>query len=306
MTDMNTDPTVMTSVKRLTRDLLAASTTISDAEARFLVDAYYMMQDARIRADGQVRSIEKNPVDTGELNEDGEPILAIEPHAVLQWFSEQNRTLEGQVRNALARYVRAHALWPWLDSIIGIGPVLAAGLVAHIDIKIAKTAGDIWRFAGLDPTQRWEKRTKRPWNAQLKVLSFKIGESFVKLCNNDDCFYGVMYKSQKAIYIERNDRGDYAEKSKEILTKKNFKKTTEAYKAYSSGKFPPAHIHAMARRYAAKSFLSDLQAVWWFIDTGTIAPKPWIIERGGHAHFIMPYNCEVVPGLLEAYDRAKP
>ena len=37
----------------------------------------------------------------------------------------------------------------------GIGPVIAAGLLANIDIKQAPTVGHIWRFAGLDPTNKW-------------------------------------------------------------------------------------------------------------------------------------------------------
>ena len=55
------DPSIHTPVQRLTRDLANAARTISDAEARFLCDAYYAMQDQRIRADGQIRSIVKNP-----------------------------------------------------------------------------------------------------------------------------------------------------------------------------------------------------------------------------------------------------
>jgi hypothetical protein len=69
MTDTHTDPAILTPVQRLSRDLANAARTISDAEARFLVDAYYSMQDARIRADGQIRSIVKNPVETGEVDE---------------------------------------------------------------------------------------------------------------------------------------------------------------------------------------------------------------------------------------------
>ena len=37
-------------ITRLTRDLRAAARTLSEDEARFLVDAYYAMQRDRIRA----------------------------------------------------------------------------------------------------------------------------------------------------------------------------------------------------------------------------------------------------------------
>jgi hypothetical protein len=98
----------------------------------------------------------------------------------------------------------------------------------------------------------------------------EAGESFVKFHKNDECFYGHIWLSQKAVYAERNGRGDYAERSAKILTDKKFNKDTEAYKAYITGKFPPAHIHAMARRYAVKHFLSDLQAVWHFVHFGKL------------------------------------
>ena len=87
--------------------------------------------------------------------------------------------MEGQIKRALEKYVDNHPVGSWLTSIHGIGPVIAAGLLAHIDIARAPTVGHIWRFAGLDPTTKWEKKTRRPWNAALKVLTWKAGESFV-------------------------------------------------------------------------------------------------------------------------------
>ncbi len=42
-------------VTRLSRDLVHAATTLSEDEARYLVDAYYLMQDDRKRAHNQVR-----------------------------------------------------------------------------------------------------------------------------------------------------------------------------------------------------------------------------------------------------------
>ena len=55
-----------------------------------------------------------------------------------------------------------------------------------------------------------------------------------------------------------------------------------------------------------KLFLSDVHAVWYYRRFGRIAPKPWIIEHGGHVHFRLPYNVDSVPGLREAYDAKKP
>jgi len=275
-------------VKRLSKDLALAARTISDAEARFLVDAYYVMQDGRIRAAGQVRSIEKNPVDTGEVDTDGKPIKMIEPHDVLSWLADQNWVLETQVKRALGKYVEAHLVGEWLTSIYGIGPVISAGLLAHIDIRKAPTAGHIWRFAGLDPTVKWLPKTKRPWNASLKVLCWKAGESFVKFSNHDECFYGKLWRKQKDLYISRNEAGAYKERSAEILRTKNYGKDTDAYAAYISGKFPPAHIHAMARRYAVKLFIAHLHHVMHIRILEKEPPWPYPIAQLGHVHYIAP------------------
>lgn len=286
----NADPALLTPIQKLSRDLANAAVTISDAEARFLVDAYYAMQNARIRADGQIRSIVKNPVETGEVDkETGELIKAVEPHDVLVWLSEQNRTLENQVKRALQKYASAHKVGTWLMGVHGIGPVISAGLLAHIDIHMAPTVGHIWRFAGLDPTSRWEKGKVRPWNTALKVLCWKAGESFVKFSNHKACFYGRVWRKQKDIYIERNESGQMAERSAEILAAKKFSKDTDAYKAYSIGRFPPAHIHAMARRYAVKLFLAHLHGEMYRRILEKEPPLPYPIAMlEGHTHFIPP------------------
>jgi|GEM_PF-3476463 len=141
-------------IARLTRDLLQAARILSDAEARFLCDSYYQMQEDRIRAAHQVRSL-------GE---------AAEPNDFMEWLLDQRHALEQRVARALDAYSAGHVIGEWMRSQVGIGPIIAAGMLANIDIKRAPTAGHIWRYAGLDPTVKWEKGQKRPWNAGLKRL----------------------------------------------------------------------------------------------------------------------------------------
>lgn len=262
-------------INKLSKDLLKASHTLSDDEARFLVDAYYQMQDNRIRADGQIRSIEK-----GETPE---------PHAVLDWLSTQNSALENQIKNALHKYALSKPIGEWMLSICGIGPVISAGLMAHIDINKAIGAGNIWRYAGLDPTVEWKKGEKRPFNATLKTLCWKIGESFIKVSSNEKDFYGQIYKERKAMEQAKNERGDFKEQAEAKLAKYKIGKTTDAYKSYIEGRLPPAHIHARARRYAVKMFLSHLFEVWRQIE-GLTVTKPFALTLNGHTHYIAPPN----------------
>jgi Transposase IS116/IS110/IS902 family len=267
---------------RLSRDLVKASSTMTAMEARYMVDAYYLMQDDRKRAHNQVRAMDT------------------EPHTVIGWLAEQSEVLEHQIRRALDEYSDNHAVGPWLKSNHGIGPVIAAGLLAHIDIRRAPTVGHIWRFAGLDPSVKWGKGEKRPFNGALKVLCWKIGQSFMKFSGDEKCVYGAVYREHKAKYVARNDGGEYAARAAELLTEKKWSKDTDAWKHLTGGKLPPAQIDARARRYAVKLFLSHLHCVWWFIEHKELPAAPYAIAHRDHTHFIDMPNQDVVEGLREA------
>jgi hypothetical protein len=257
-------------IARLTKDLANAARTLSAGEARFLVDAYYAMQENRIRTHAQVRALTESN----------------EPHDVLAWLAAQDEALEGQIKRALGKYAESKPVGEWALSVKGIGPVITAGLLAHIDITKAPTVGHIWRFAGLDPTVTWDKGQKRPWNASLKTLCWKIGESFVKVCNAEDAFYGHVYAQRKELETRRNEAGEYAEQAKAMLAKKKFRNETDAKKHYEAGRLPPAHIHARAKRYAVKLFLAHYHEVAYKDHYKTEPPLPYAIAHLGHAHKI--------------------
>ena len=257
-------------VKSLGKDLRAAATTLGKDEARFLVDAYYIIQEDRKRSNNQIRSLEEDQ----------------EPHELLSWFADQNILLEKNLAKALHTYAQSAPIGVWAMSQIGIGPIISAGLLAHISLDKTNSATSLWRYAGLDPTCKWEKKTKRPWNAALKVLCWKIGESFVKTCNNEASFYGPIYLARKALETERNERGEFAEQAARALSEKNYKKDTDAYKAYVQGKLPPAHIHARAKRYAVKMFLSHYFEMLERY-AGKTPTTPYIIAQG-HKDYMPP------------------
>jgi len=264
-TTENLEPT-----KRMSRDLLKAGTLLTTPEARFLVDAYYAMQKTRIAFGNQATALAKSS----------------EPHEILKWFQAESEALENQVKKALDRYSTSTPVGRWTRDVRGIGPVIAAGLMAHIDIERAATAGAIWRFAGLDPTQKWEKGKKRPWNASLKVICWKAGESFVKQSGHDECFYGKIYVERKKQEEAKNEALDFADQAATTLEAKNIGKTTDAYKAYVAGRLPQARIHARACRYAVKLFLSHYHEVAYRDHYGEAPPLPYPIAHLGHAHRI--------------------
>lgn len=169
------DPSLLTPIQKLTSDLKQASRTLGKNEARFLVDAYYQMQENRIRTKHQVSTLaEPKKVD----DEEDAEVKVPEPHDVLAWLFGQEETLEKQIRGALDIYGLSDPTGVWARSVKGIGPVIAAGLLANIDITRAPTVGHIWRFAGLDPTSLWHgtARATSMVDGVIKELGIKPSE----------------------------------------------------------------------------------------------------------------------------------
>jgi hypothetical protein len=127
---------------RLSGDLKKAARDLTAGQARYVVDSYYQIQQFRMESANNVRAAEE----------------AGEPTEFLVWLRDLNKRMEATVKSALNEYTETLPAARWAKSITGIGPVISAGLAAHIDIRRAQTAGAIWRFAGLDPTMRWEKK----------------------------------------------------------------------------------------------------------------------------------------------------
>jgi hypothetical protein len=305
------DPSLLTPITKLNKDLKQASRTLGKIEARFLVDAYYAMQENRIRTKHQVRTLaepkQQRADDDEDDDSDEEQLPPVsEPHEVLEWLFVQEETLEKQIRGTLDIYSLSDMSGIWARSIKGIGPVIAAGLLANIDIQRAPTTGHIWRFAGLDPTSIWGKGQKRPWNASLKRLCFLIGESFVKVSNRPDDVYGKLYKARKDWETERNSRQLYADQAKLSLEQKRFDPNTDAFKWYTQGMLPPARIHLRAQRRAVKLFLAHLHEVMFWDHYKELPPHPYVIENiPGHVHRLEIPNIELMPDFAKAKERAQ-
>lgn len=317
---------------RLSKDLKKAAALVTHDQARYLIDLFYQMQQSRIAAAAIVRSSEESG----------------EPHLFTSWSGGIFAKTENAIKAVLDIYSDQSRAARWAKSQMGIGPVISAGLLAHIDIKRCPSVSALWRFAGFDPTSEWlgkEKSTalvaeilgkgkwreptedewlqiamrthrqveklkevsrdektsavtrasliaalaKRPWNANLKtLLAFKLGESFVKVCNRPTAFYGQFYAQQKAKLKLENAAGKFAPAAAEMLIKKNFHADTIAKQHYQNGLLPDAHIHARARREAVKLFLSHYFEVLYEDTFNVKAPKPYTFAFMGHVHYIPP------------------
>src|SRR5215475_15064400 len=267
-----------------TEKLLLAK-NLSAAELRLVVSNYYQSQEMRKAADMQLRHLG-----------DKEEMKLNESLGLLTFMADSFSEIEDRVARMIKEHLKENPIALWMQAQRGIGPIIAGGLLAHIDITKAKTAGAIWSFAGLNPEQEWKKGEKRPYNAELKQICWHAGQCFMKQSNDPDCFYGQLYRQRKQFEIQRNEAGGNAERAK------IFKVSPGATKAVKDklkeGKLPDFNIDARARRYAVKIFLSHLHAVWHWHEFKRYAPTPWVIEFGGHVHTLEPPHGHLVPGFI--------
>ena len=310
--------------------------TFTDEQARGLVRLYYRIQKFRTATFNQTRAFKESD----------------RPHMLVSFFGQQMEHLEKMCQVALDSYSAQKEEGQWARSIVGIGPVISAGLIANIDITKAPVVSHIWRYAGLDPTIEWigaeraEKIFKevvgnrgkasdeqiaelagrlnrnpmlllplmqevktmdpktgeivskpttrtdqintlavRPWNADLKMLCWKIGESFLKFHNHKDDVYGKLYVVRKAYEKAKNEAGDYANEAKRKLERFNIR-DKETRECYESGRLPDGHIESRCKRYAVKIFLSHYHAVAYELHYKEKPPKPFAIAILNHAHEI--------------------
>lgn len=251
-------------------------------EMRYVVDYYYAMQDFRIQLASQTRQVS----------------AADEPADLLGRLARFHVILESEVEGQLRRRCEKNPVGAWLLGIRGIGPVITAGLLAHIDVRKAPSASSVWRFAGLDPTAKWNKGQKRPWNARLKQICWHAGECFKRSSQADkldleEALYCRLYRERKALVVERNEAGGFAELAARTLAERNIR-DRETRAIYEAGKIPAGRLDYMATRYATKVMLSHVWTLLYELEYRRPAPDPWAIAHGGHVHRI-PIPCRPWP-----------
>lgn len=313
---------------------------VSRAEIRTLVDTFYQLQDDRKAKTEQIRSIENGADQTGENKQASLTIL--------KWIVKHMAAMEAGIKKCLEIICQSSEVGRWLMNTKGIGPVLAAGLLAYFDVDGREYASQFISYAGLNDNNRpWLGREKSkkiidevvgdakditddmvieiakrsqwtysyllekaydqekkkwkkekltaaiaipPYNKSAKTLMWKVGKSFWWMMNDPDSMYGRLYSERKIYEMEKNDAGEYDQQAAYILSTKNIDKSTNAYKAYSMGKLPDAHINARCMRWVEKIFLSHLFEEMYRVHYDKIPPRYYTLEhmKGEHNKEILP------------------
>lgn len=174
--------------RRLDKDLKAAAKLMRVHEARWVVKMYYTIQDCRTRSANQTRDLLKRA----------------EPNSFVAWNVDLFRLAEANIKRGLDVFTQEYTLSRWMRSLVGVGPVISAGILTAFDIRRSPYAGGFWRFAGQDPTREWLGKDKATTLVntcfpELKLKGKLTFEQLTDFCNGQKIRWETVVK-----YLEGN------------------------------------------------------------------------------------------------------
>ena len=166
---------------KMSKELKGHAKIMDRAQILGVVKTYYQLQDFRKITNCQADAVDPDDMKVAAIKED--PALTDEEKkaklALLEkdealklaqkkrraslftaFVADQFYSLEKQISKVMDVYSDNSITGRWAKSIVGIGPVISAGLLANIDMSRCPTVGHIWRYAGYDPTIEWLGREK--------------------------------------------------------------------------------------------------------------------------------------------------
>jgi hypothetical protein len=223
------------------------TTTRPNEAIRALVDLRdRTLQKSRIAFGNRVAALERG---ADEADPATQKIMA-------KWH-ERFEELEKEADKDIAALVGDVAIVKELTALRGVGNLLAAKIVAMIDIERADTVSALWRYAGYGVVEgareRPTKGEKLHYNIRLKTTLYLVATSFLRAGSP----YRAVYDSSKAGY-EAN-RPDWNK----------------------------AHIHAASMRRMIKVFLAHLWMRWRELE-GLPVRALYVHEKLGHSSYEAP------------------
>jgi hypothetical protein len=221
-----------------------------------------MPQDTILRAlvDTRDRQIQKARLQFGNRLDAitrGDDQSSPEQTVIVQRWYKRFMDLEEELDKDIAAEVKQYDIYDYVTAVKGIGPMLAAKLVAMIDIHRGTHVSSLWKYAGLavvdGKSERPTKGQKLGYNKRVRTTCFLIGESFLRS--------GSPYRAE-------------------------YDKAREYYAA-NRPDWTDLHQHNAAMRKMVKLFLQHFWVTWRQLE-GLSISKPYVNEKLGHEHYYGP------------------
>jgi len=217
-----------------------------------------MNDTLRALVDLRDRTLQKSRIQFGNrisAVENGKDTVNGETLEVLTRWNMRFDELEQMADKDISRFVCDVPIVQQMTCVKGIGKLLAAKVVAMVDITRADTVSALWRYAGYGVVEgareRPTKGEKLHYNARLKTTCYLIGSSFLRS--------GSPYRS---VYDAARE---YYEKNRPDWTK--------------------GHQHNAAMRKMIKAFLAHLWERWRQLE-GLPTRELYAMEQMGHTHYM--------------------
>jgi hypothetical protein len=282
-----------------------------ESTVRFLIEQYYDVQKLRVEAFNHIVAFVKSQrmaeihmigashiknethfqvashvdVENQEKNAVKPSILAKQIIALkvevpkdiadLVWYHNSLYETEKAIAKRLNGWSKHHKLrLNYLNSVTGIGPILASGLIAWLSpISRFDNISKLWKYCGLAPDSKRRKGEKLHYNPRLKTLMWKIASSFEKQ-KAEKSGYRRIYEEKKKYYLQRED-------------------LAEAIKNGEKG--AKLHVRLMTMRVTVKRFLADLWVVWRKME-GLSVTEPYsiaILKHSGYEEPTLNKSCNI-------------
>lgn len=183
----------------------------------------------------------------------------------------------------------------YLKDQVGIGPALAAVLLAYFDPHKADHISDFWAYAGLDVARDGRGRSRRAEHLIDRPYKNKEGqEATRKSVTYNPWLKARLLGVMAGSFLRVKDspwRIHYDNYKHRIITDPARRKTTLAeYKklhkedpSAARDVWPPLRVHRAAMRYMVKMFLADLWLNWRKIEGLPVTPT-YHEAKLGHVH----------------------
>jgi len=202
-----------------------------------------------------------------------EPLSALGDEYRRQWSEER------ELMRVMSERIAKHPAWPWLERVRGIGPSLAARLLARLDIDRAPTPSSFWSYCGL-ATVAAEIYRCAECGYELSLPAGRHVRSGHRIPGTSQSCAGALEpagQGARRVAQPRPTRGENAPYDREAkklcyLIGISFVRQGDAYRRYyreqrarldvAKPDWIPRRRHLTALRMTEKLFLAHLWLVW--------------------------------------------
>ena len=287
-----------------TRDLRSIATAFESAQAQRLRTGEQLRASLASRggADGaHSRGVNDVEALLARLRTGGTPpaVSALGETYRRQWSEERD------LLRALSERIARHPAWPWLERVRGLGPSLAARLLARLDVDRAPTPSSFWSYCGLATVAAQVYRCTE-CGYELSLPAGRHIRASHRVPRSAEPCAGTLVPAgdgPRRVAQPRPTRGENAPYDREAkklcyLIGISFVRQGDSYKRYYTEQrarleatkpdWIPRRRHLTALRMTEKLFLAHLWLIWReqlglpvtapYADTrddAVPAPRPW-------------------------------